>query len=86
MTSVNIDDGNFVLVGVENDDDNCFVIDGVNDDIVVVALAIKIDDGLETAMFTTSRFNDMFVFNDTIGVFCNLPSLFLGGGWVEVLV
>jgi hypothetical protein len=85
MTSDDIDDGDlFIFVGgVENIDDECSIIDGVDDNVVVVVSAVDIDDGLEASIFAISRFGDMFEFNDAFMVFCNLPSLFVGG---EVLL
>ena len=85
MTADDIDDGDLFIFegGVENIDDEFSIIDGVNDNVVVVVSAVDIDNGLEASIFAISRFGDMFEFNNVFMVFCNLPSLFVGG---EVLL
>ena len=85
ITADDIDDGNLFIFkgGVENIDDKFLIIDGVDDNVVVVVSAIDIDDGLEASIFAISRFGNMFEFNNEFMVFCNLPSLFVGG---EVLL
>ena len=85
MTADDIDDGNLFIFegGVENINDEFSIIDGVDDNVVVVVSAVDINDGLEASTFAISRFSNMFEFNDVFMVFCNLPSLFVGG---EVLL
>jgi hypothetical protein len=85
MTADDIDDSDLFIFegGVENIDDEFSIIDGVNDNVVVVVSAVDIDNGLEASIFAISRFGDMFEFNNVFMVFCNLPSLFVGG---EVLL
>jgi hypothetical protein len=74
MTTDDINDGNLFIFegGVENIDDECSIIDGVDDYVVVVILAVDIDNGLKTSIFAISRFGNMFEFNDVFMVFCNL--------------
>ena len=69
--------------GVENIDNKFLIIDGVDDNVVVVVLAVDINNGLKASIFAISRFGDMFEFNNAFMVFCNLPSLFVSG---EVLL
>jgi hypothetical protein len=85
MTADDIDDGDLFIFegGVENINDEFSIIDGVDDNVVVVVSAVDINDGLEASTFAISRFSNMFEFNNVFMVFCNLPSLFVGG---EVLL
>jgi hypothetical protein len=80
-TADDIDDGNLSIFegGVENNDDEFLIIDGVPDNVDIVVLAIDIDDGLEASICVISRFGDMFEFIDAIMVFCNLPYVFVDG-------
>ena len=81
MTKDDIDDGNLCIFegGVENIGDKFSIIDGVNNNVVVVVLAVNIDDGLKASIFVISRIGDMFEFIDAFMVLCNLPSLFVDG-------
>ena len=81
MTVDDIDDVDlFIFEGsVENIDGKLWIINGIDDNVVVVVLAVDTDDGPEASFFSISRFGDMFEFNDMFMVFCNLPSLFVGG-------
>ena len=85
MTTDDIDYGDLFIFkgGVENINDECSIIDEVDDDVDVVILAVDINDGLKVSSFAISCFGDMFEFNKAFMVFCNLPSLFVGG---EVLL
>jgi hypothetical protein len=85
MTADDIDGFNLFIFegGVENIDNKFLIIDGVDDNVVIVVLAINIDDRLEASIFVISRFDYMFEINDAFMVFCNLSSLFVGG---EVLL
>jgi hypothetical protein len=80
-TADDIDDSNLSIFegGVENIGDKFLIIDGVDDNVDVVVLAVDIDNGLEESIFVISRFGDMFEFIDTFMVFCNLPSVFVDG-------
>ena len=80
-TADDIDDSNLSIFegGVENIGDKFLIIDGVDDNVDVVVLAVDIDNGLEASIFVISRFGDMFEFIDTFMVFCNLPSVFVDG-------
>ena len=78
ITADDIDDGDLFIFegGVKN-------INVVDNNVVVIVSAVDIDDRLEASIFAISRFGDMFEFNGEFMVFCNLPSLFVGG---EVLL
>ena len=81
MTADDIDDGDLSIFegGVENIGNEFSIIDGVDDNVVVVVSAVDINDGLEASIFVISRFGDMFEFIDAFMFFCNLPSLFVDG-------
>ena len=80
-TADDIDDGDLSIFegGVENIGNEFSIIDGVDDNAVVVVSAVDIDDGLEASIFVISRFGDMFEFINAFMVFCNLPSVFVDG-------
>ena len=78
MTSI---DGNLCIFegGVENIGDEFLIIDGVDDNGVVVVSAVDIDNGLEASIFVISCFGNMFEFIEAFMVLCNLQSLFVDG-------
>ena len=80
-TADDIDDGDLSIFegGVENIGDEFLIIDGVNNNVDVVVLAVDIDYGLEASIFVISCFGDMFEFINAFMVFCNLPSVFVDG-------
>ena len=85
MTADDIDDGDLFIFegGVENINNKFLIIDRVDNNGSIVVLAVNIDDGLKASKSAISHVGDMFEFNNAFMVFCNLPSLFVGG---EVLL
>ena len=70
MTADDIDDGNlFFFKGkVENIGDDFLIIDGVNENVVDVVLAVDIDGGLVASIFVISCSGGMFEFIDVFMV------------------
>ena len=81
MTEDDINDGDLCIFkgGVESIGNEFSIIDGVEDNGVIVVSAVDIDDGLEASIFVISRFRDMFEFINAFMVLCNLPFLFVDG-------
>ncbi len=80
MTADDIDDNLSIFEGgVESIGDEFLIIDGVDNNVNAVVLAVNIDNGPEESFFVISRFGNMFEFINAFMVFCNLLSVFVDG-------
>ena len=70
MTADDIDDGGLFIFkgGVENIGDNFLIIDGFDENVVDVVLAIDINNGLVASIFVISCFGGLFKFIDAFMV------------------